>query len=109
MMKTIAALSFILSTSAFAAGEQLKGLSIGSDGVTITVESGGCTGKNSFKIEKSIIRNRPVINFVRQGMDYCEAYFPYGASFTYSFEELGLSQGDQFKIMNDINTESRVF
>ena len=40
---------------------------------------------------------------MRTAPDYCEAYLPYGTRVTYTYEELGLGEGAEFVITNEIS------
>jgi hypothetical protein len=69
-------------------------------GVHIQVYSGGCTWKALFQVESKKNGDLHKISFIRKKQDLCRAYLPYGQVLSFSFEELGLQNGDQVEIAN---------
>jgi len=79
--------------------EELLGLQVGADGVTFQVFSGGCTTIEDFRIER--FASDPIqLLLVRVVPDLCEAYLPYGTTIRYSYESLGLDNGQRFRVLN---------
>lgn len=79
--------------------EQLYGMQVGPEGVMFQVFSGGCTTKEHFRIER--FTADPVqILLIRVVPDLCEAFRPYGTTLTYSYESLGLENGQRFIVLN---------
>ena len=75
---------------------------IGSAGIAFQVNSGGCTDKNSFVVEKSLDGNQTKLTLVRMVPDYCKARLPGGVIVLYSFEELNLNPRSTFQIDNPL-------
>lgn len=98
-MKMLAiVLTLIASSSSFAA-EPLMGYIADFQGITLQVRSGGCTDKNSFRVQ--IQETMPLqVTFERVRQDFCEAYFPYGKSVQYTWAELGIPPGARLVITN---------
>lgn len=81
--------------------EELFGLQVGPEGITFQVFSGGCTSIEDFRIER--FASNPVqLLLVRIEPDLCEAYIPYGTTIRYSYESLGLDNGQRFRVLNPI-------
>lgn len=79
--------------------EHLYGMQVGPEGVTFQVFSGGCTTKEHFRIER--FTADPVqLLLIRVVPDLCEAFRPYGTTLTYSYESLGLENGQRFIVLN---------
>jgi hypothetical protein len=104
-MIKIVSLSIVLSASSvyqtgFAAtAEALLGYHIDSRGVTFQVSSNGCTSKKS--LQALLMESSPIqLQLNRTTPDRCRAYVPYGVNVFYSFEELGISPGSEFRITN---------
>lgn len=101
-MRTLTALLFaamMLPLSASAA-EALLGYTYTTTGVTIQVNSGGCTSKEDFKVETIIGPNYYDVTFNRTQPDFCEAFFVTGVTIDFTWAEMGLRDGDQFQITN---------
>ena len=91
-----------------AQAETLKGFQVGPEGLTFQVSSGGCTSKDDFEIVSR--ETFPVmIELARPNQDFCEAFLPYGTTVSFSWEELGLRQGDQFTLTNELQNPYTVF
>lgn len=77
--------------------EKLLGVSFNYDKkeITIQVVSTGCTVKNDFQFKVS----NNIITIIRKKRDECKA-MPEMASFTYTFQETGLSPDKAYTIKN---------
>ena len=84
--------------------EPLLGNFVGTNGIKIQVESGGCTHKNSFLVKRRLNAKDQVIQllFQRVEADTCESYRPTGRALLFSFEELQLERGQSFQIANPL-------
>ena len=79
--------------------ELVFGYAVGIEGVTFQVQSGGCTNKESFRIE--LQEKEPMgVALYRVQPDYCEAYLPYGVFVRFSYDEIGLRGNGRFQIVN---------
>ena len=81
----------------------LRAVNIGDTGVTIRMDSNGCTNKET--VEASVDqdgRNEYEIGFDRTREDNCRAYFPNGVELTWSYDELGIPEGAHVRVLNDI-------
>ena len=87
--------------------ETLLGYFFDDHGVTIQVNTGGCTSRGDFYIVKQMKNPVRAITFYREFHDSCLALARYGVLFTYSYEELGLVKGARFKILNKIDASYR--
>jgi hypothetical protein len=82
--------------------EVLKGFTSNHKGITVQVESNGCTSKSNFEI--SILESYPVqIRVERTKPDWCRGYLQYGTVLKYSYAELGLRSGSMFFLVNEID------
>lgn len=84
--------------------EPLLGSSVGTNGIKIQVESGGCTHKDSFAVKRRIdVKNQVVqLLFQRVLADTCESYRPAGKIILFSYKELQLEGGQSFQIANPL-------
>lgn len=84
--------------------EPLLGNSVGTSGVKIQVESGGCTYKDSFVVKRRLDVKSQVTQLLFQRVlaDTCESYRPAGKSIHFSYEELQLERGQSFQIANPL-------
>lgn len=81
--------------------ESLLGVTTNAEGITYQVASSGCTSKDNFELLQR--ETYPVqLVLVRTQADLCRAFFPYGTTVTYTWEELGLSAGAQAIISNPL-------
>ena len=74
------------------------------DTITFQVRSGGCTGKESFRLDvttDNLNVTLPVLTLVRTKPDNCRAFFPHGELVTFSQSEAGFS-GGAFTIGNEV-------
>jgi hypothetical protein len=106
-MKTLllTACLFLSSVAAFAEPisprpEALLGSMITGRGLLVQTNSGGCTSKNSFVVQKEKSGLVTTLTFLRVENDLCMALFLYGVTFEYSYRELGLEAGEHFIIRN---------
>lgn len=83
--------------------EAIMGFTTDSDGVTFQVMSGGCTRKSDFQVMLLEVQPAQVL-LKRVKMDGCEAYLPFGTKVTFSYSELGLGEGQEFRIGNPTST-----
>jgi hypothetical protein len=79
-------LASLSSLSANAQVEPLLGYLIDEGGITFQVGSGGCTTRESFRVERS----GDMLSLVRVVPDACEAYLEWGVTLTFGLAELGL-------------------
>lgn len=93
----------LFSTMSFATErEAILGVTYNADGITYQVSSGGCTSKENFEVAQ--LETFPVqLVLNRISPDFCEAYLPYGVTITFTYAELGLTEGTQFVIGNQIS------
>jgi len=83
--------------------EVLKGVMTDDSGLTIQVESNGCTDKNSFDV--LIFESHPAqVEFIRKRHDVCRAYMPYGVKIKFTYEELGLNSPQSFFLVNSVDS-----
>ena len=118
--------------------EVLLGFSHDSEGVTFQVESSGCISKENFDltVEEGPTptaptpddgEGPPILPFVEtptpirqrehtvvlkridtEGEFACNVWMPYGEKFTYTYEEMGLSEGEEFSVSNPLKDVMRV-
>ena len=83
--------------------EKVLGIQVDPEGVTFQVYSGGCTDSESFMVRT--YGNDPVrLLLVRFVPDPCEALVPYGTTVHYTWDKLGLENGDSFIVRNPRRT-----
>jgi len=102
-MKTILStivLFLALNCNAQKTAEPLLGFLHDQNGVVFQVYSGGCTDKNSFVVEHSVVDKEKVITLMRVRPDYCKAFFFFGTYVDFTYDELGIDRGEQFSIQN---------
>jgi hypothetical protein len=81
--------------------ESLLGLHVDARGVVFQVFSGGCTTQADFRLAR--FQSAPVqLLLIRLHPDRCEAFVPYGTRLRYSYERLGLEQGQRFVVVNPL-------
>jgi hypothetical protein len=110
-MKTIFLILLTLfSTLALAAPqgqrEKILGYLPSNKGLTFQVASGGCTLKTDFtsKVEKDPSNGVMYLTLIRLRPDVCYPFIPMGVRFDFSYEELGITSGDNFVIANPNGT-----
>ena len=82
--------------------EDIYGFTYNAEGITFQVFSGGCTNKDSFRIE--VLESHPLqLRLVRKDNRVCMAEVPYGTQVAYTWEEVGIPHsGTEFTIWNKI-------
>jgi hypothetical protein len=80
--------------------EPLMGFMTSVHGVRIQAPSGGCTSKRSFAVKKEKYGAVTMLTFLRTESDLCLALYMYGVELSYTYQELGLEQGENFIIRN---------
>ena len=109
VMKNILLIILLFSLNANASGgpEVILGYSYNSDGVSFQVESGGCTQKSDFSFQ--ILEKYPIeIILIRDRADFCEAYYPYGTVIEFTYKEMGVTEGMEFVIGNDVKKQIEI-
>ena len=87
--------------------EELLGLTVNAEGVTFQVRTGGCTRPENFKVQR--YGTAPIqLLLTRTVADPCDAFFPYGTTFTVSYSQLRLADGEEFVVLNPISTTRAV-
>lgn len=100
-------LTSVATANSLESRESIFGLSPGPEGLSFQVYSGGCTDKEDFQIR--ILESFPVqLELVRINPDYCRAYIPYGVKILYSWDELGMSSGSKFSVINPLRVTTIV-
>lgn len=105
--KFVAVLSILFCLKSYAIEpriEPLMALKVDKTGVSIRVESGGCTDKTSFQIKRSLTRDGAGqrLTFVRAEEDSCLALLRSGVLLSFSWQDLRLPVGALVKIENPI-------
>ena len=81
------------------AAEPILGYTTDFEGITFQVSSGGCTSAQSFRpVLRETSPAQLVLNRVKP--DFCEAYFPYGTTVKFTWQQLGLRQGSKVVVGN---------
>ena len=91
--------------------EQIYGMTADAEGITFQVFSGGCTNKEDFRVERftSYPDGSPTqLLLVRLRHDLCRANLPYGTTINFSYDDLHLTNGDRFVVLNP-RSEMTVF
>lgn len=85
--------------------EPLLGLSYSGEGLEFQVRSTGCTEKSHFVVQRLSPESQTTsqLLLIRVVPDYCDAYVPFGTRFSYSYEELGLEEGEHFTLLNPLS------
>jgi hypothetical protein len=72
-------------------------------GITITVETGGCTKKSDFEVDSSPVKDGEAsVEFRRLNEDTCKGNFPDGIKLEFSWAELKLPQGTKLSLRNRV-------
>jgi hypothetical protein len=102
------ALSFTAAAASQAADPSILGASSNYEGLTIVVPTGGCVKKDDIKVEvvKQSAKDAK-LTVTKIPFDACEAFFPYGKGFTFSWKELGLDDGIRLTVTNKITSTVR--
>lgn len=82
--------------------EALLGLTVDEGGISFQVFSGGCTHKEDFQVQFLGNTRNNALNLVRMRPDFCKALVPYGTTIKFTYEELGLKKGAEFKVVNPL-------
>ncbi len=70
-------------------------------GITVTVATGGCTGKADFQVSSSAVADgKTSIELRRTKADTCKGNFPDGLKLHYTWGELKLPDGTQIMVKN---------
>lgn len=89
---------------AFPELEPLLAAQAGSDALTIQVTSKGCAAKADFVFRVERKAGHAVVAFARRRLETCKG--PTGsATLTFSYAELGLTQGERIAIANPLSAE----
>lgn len=81
--------------------EPLLGVQAGSDALTISVLSNGCTAKDGFAFFVERKANRFAVAFGRKRLDVCKAA-PTPMALSWTFAELGLPKGAEVAVVNPL-------
>lgn len=105
MKKIIFTLCTLLSVSALALegrSERILGYLPSNKGLAFQVNSGGCTRKSDFtsKVERDSSSGLIYLTLIRLQPDLCYPFIPMGERFQFTYEELGITSGDNFVIAN---------
>lgn len=109
-MKALLFVSLILSSvfaSASSAPESILGYVFDEAGVTVQVATNGCTKKEDFVIDQSVMNQVHYLRFRRQTPDFCKGYFRYGMYIHFFYSELGIEGEPFFRIVNTIDALGR--
>jgi hypothetical protein len=87
--------------------EQLLGFTYDREGITLQVNSGGCTKKSDFTFIKGVYKDIPTLAFYRSNTDTCLAYYPHGIKIHFTYAELGINGSKKFYILNQIEQLGR--
>jgi len=77
--------------------ETIKALRVDQNGITLTVDTGGCTEKKHFRVRKLGL-NPTEISLIRIKPDNCKSFSPESIDIKFTYEELGITRGEQFEI-----------
>lgn len=108
-MKHLVTISLILLTTLMARAsddqkiEVLIGYIRDSQKMIFQVYSGGCTSKEDFQTVISHRRNKSYLTLYRVKPDFCKAFFPFGQSIVFSYDELNISNRQSVQVLNPIN------
>ena len=82
----------------------LKGADIGTDFVMARVSSNGCTTKDFIGTDvRKTGDDSFSVGFYREKQDFCRAMLPEGIALTWSFAELGIPEGAEVRVRNEIS------
>ena len=83
---------------------ELMGVDVNASAITARVTSNGCTTKEfvAADVDKTG-SNRFAVGFYRARQDYCEAYMPDGVELSWTFAELGIPDGAEVRIQNEVS------
>ena len=85
--------------------EPLLGLLYSGEGLEFQVQSTGCTEKSPFVVQRLSPEGQisSQLLLIRVVPDYCDAYVPFGVRISYSYKELGLEEGEPFRLLNSLS------
>ena len=91
--------------------EPLLGLLYSSEGLEFQVQSAGCTEKSHFVVQRLSPEGQisSQLLLIREVPDYCDAYVPFGARISYSYEELDLEEDEPFTVLNPLSNYRVIF
>lgn len=111
------AAAFALAASAVQAGpfpadarptlEPLYGVRTDAAGLTVRVQSSGCTHKESFDLRVKGPRRHPTVKVMRIHPDYCKAMFRI-VEVNWSWRELGVRPGTDIRVANPRVVDPRI-
>lgn len=88
--------------------ETIYGMSYSSNGLSIQVESNGCTSKDSFMVLKEMsVDGVAHVVFVRVRPDWCRGFVAEGAFIEFSNNDLGLSDREGVRVDNPFGPNNR--
>lgn len=82
--------------------EPLYGMEYRPGGMAFQVRSTGCTDESYFEFQVAKTNPKQVY-LIRTKQDPCDAVETWGTWVEYSYEEMGISSGDKFRIANEHN------
>lgn len=83
--------------------EPLKGLAVLPEGIVFQVASSGCTSKADFQVD--VLESDPLqLRLIRLQEDPCDASLPFGTVIRFSYQELGIVGGSEFRVINPLAT-----
>ncbi len=83
--------------------EPLLGLLVRKRGIVFKVASSGCTTKDDFQLE--VLESFPLqLRLIRIQQDPCDAVVPLGTHVRFTYRELGIQSGEQFRVTNPLAT-----
>jgi hypothetical protein len=107
--------AFLLSLSLLAGGkqaiaaasttEELMAAEHTASGITITVETGGCTDKSDFEVASTPPKDgKASVEFRRLNKDSCKGFFPAGLKLDFTWADLKVPQGTKLVVKNPIES-----
>lgn len=85
--------------------EPILGLNYDEKGIEFQVRSTGCTEKSDFAMQRLSPESQTTsqVLLIRVEPDFCDAWVPFGVRISYSYEELGLEEGEFFTVLNPLS------
>ena len=81
--------------------EKILGYQPAHTGIYFQVKSGGCTQREDFRVQSSKDDNGILqLTLLRVRPDTCHPFLPMGIRFKFTYEELGMTAGEPFTILN---------
>ncbi|MDB9786727.1 hypothetical protein OAB57_01365 [Bacteriovoracaceae bacterium] len=85
--------------------EALLGFMANSYGIMLRVNSCGYTNKNDFRVEVTRGYEQNItFHRVRRSREPCRYPIAYGQELRFTYEELGISRYQRFRVLNDVYT-----